>query len=145
MGKQVVLVHSIPEARLADVLRDGLKAESEFQDFGLEMRRNVIYCWLCKEDDKMYASDQSADRLYVAITVDEDRCRVADMDVISIAMAYANGWSGKPRNPEASSLFAEAYRVTSVLISEYSAGMFYTPEVLVKGDIAPECIRVHDE
>jgi hypothetical protein len=145
MGKQVILLHSIPEARLADVLRDGLKAESGFQDFGLEMRRNVIYCWLCKEDDKMYASDKLADRVYVEITVDEDRCTIADMEVIGIAMAYANGWSGKPRNPEASRLFAEAYRATSVPISEYSVGMFWTPEVLVKGDIEPECIRVLDE
>ena len=46
-------------------------------------------------------------------------------------------------NPsEAARLFAEAYRVTSVPLAEYVEGMFSTPEVLVKGDVGPECIRL---
>jgi hypothetical protein len=50
--KLAQLVHSVHKSQLVIVLKDGLKAISTFDDFlGLEMRRDVIYCWLRKEDE----------------------------------------------------------------------------------------------
>lgn len=141
MPRAVRLLHSVPKAELEQVLSHGLKAVSSFDDFGLEMRRGVVYCWLRAEDDRMSSGGQRADRAYVEATVEEERCVAADMDWISTAMTYAQGAMGKPRNPEAARLAAELYRVTAVPLSQYTPGMFSTPEVLVKGDIAPEDIR----
>ena len=141
MGKQVSLIHSVPKSRLAEVLNDGLKAISEFADLGLEMRKGIVYCWLRKEDDKMSFNDQRTNYAYDEVTVGEERCTVADMDLSSIALMYLQGSGGKPRNLEASQLLAETYRVTAVPLSEYRPGMFWTPEVLVDGDIPPDCIR----
>jgi hypothetical protein len=142
MGKQVSLMHSVPRSRLAEVLQTGLRAGSEFADLGLEMRRGVIYCWLRREDDKMSSGGQRADHTYVEVTVDEERCTVADMEWSSLALMYLQGQGGKPRNPEASRLLGELYRATAVPLSEYRPGMFWTPEVLVKGDVPPEFVRV---
>ena len=143
MGKQVSLLHSIHKSNVDQVLRNGLKATSSFDDLGLEMRRGVVYCWLKKEHDKMRG--QRAGYGYVQVTVDKSRCRVADMDFISIAMMYLQGSKGKPKNEEAAQLLADLYRVTSVPLSEYTEGMFWTPEVLVKGDIDPDYIRLISE
>ena len=79
------------------------------------------------------------------MTVDQDRCRVAEMDFAGIAMMYLQGSGGKPRNEEAARLLADVYRVTSVPLSDYTEGMFWTPEVLVKGDIDPDCIKLISE
>jgi hypothetical protein len=141
MGNQVSLVHCVRESQLAEALRDGLRATSEFADLGLEMRRGVVYCWLRREDDKMSSGGQRADCAYLEVTVDEERCTVADMEWSSLALMYLQGQGGKPRNPEASRLLAELYRATAVPISQYRPGMFFTPEVLVKGDLSPGCIR----
>jgi len=141
MGKQVSLIHSVRRSRLAEVLRTGLKAGSEFADLGLEMRRGVVYCWLRKEDDKMSSGGQRADYIYVEVTVDEEHCTVADMEWSSLALMYLQGQGGKPRNLEASRLLGELYRITAVPLAEYRSGVFWTPEVLVKGDVPPECIR----
>lgn len=142
MGKQVTLVHSVRKSRLAEVLQTGLKAVSEFADLGLEMRRGVVYCWLRKEDDKLSAGGQRGDFAYVEVTVDQERCSVADLEWSSIALMYLQGSGGKPRNLEASRLLAQVYLVTAVPLSEYRPGIFFSPEVLVRGDIAPECLRV---
>ena len=57
-------------------------------------------------------------------------------------MMYRQGSGGKPKNEKAARLLAEVYQVTSVPLSDYIEGMFWTPEVLVKGDIAPDCIKL---
>lgn len=142
MGQHVRLLHSIHKSKLAEALSAGLKAASEFPVLGLEMRRGVVYCWLDKADDRLGSGGQRADFVYLQVEVDQDRCLVADMDLITLAMMYHQGSGAKPKNPEASRLLAEAYRVTAVPLSEYTPGMFCTPEVLVRGDIAPECIRM---
>jgi hypothetical protein len=90
MGESVILLHSVHKSRLAEVLRTGLHATSEFSDLGLEMRRGVIYCWLRKEDDKMSVAGQRADYTYVEVTVDKGRCAVADMDWSSLRSALAS-------------------------------------------------------
>jgi len=133
----VALPRSIHKSKIDEVLRNGLKAVSEYDDLGLEMRRGVVYCWLRKEDDKLSSGGQRADYVYVEVTVDQDRCRVAEMDFAGIAMMYLQGSGGKPRNEEAARLLADAYRVTSLPLSDYTEGMFWTPKVLVKGDIDP--------
>lgn len=140
MGKQVRLLHSVHKSKIDEVLKNGLKAASEFDDLGLEMRCGVVYCWLRKEDDKMWG--KRADCVYVEVTVDEDRCQVAEMDFASIAMMYLQGSDSKPKNEEAARLLAEVYRVTSVPLSDYTEGLFSTPEVLVKGDIDVDCVKL---
>jgi len=137
---QIKLLHSVPQAKLSIVLQEGLRATSSFDDLGLEMRQNVVYCCLKKEHNKMW--EKNPDYAYVEVTVDRSRCRVADMDFASIAMMYRQGSQGRPKNSEAARLLAEVYRVTSVSLDEYREGMFWTPEVLVKGNIEPGCIRV---
>ena len=140
MGKRVRLLHSVHESNIDSVLENGLKATSSFDDLSLEIRRGVVYCWLRKEDDKMWG--KRTNHVYVEVLVDEGRCRVAEMDFASIAMMYLQGSGGRPRNEEAAHLLAEVYRVTSVPISDYTQGMFSTPEVLVKGDIDPHSIKL---
>jgi hypothetical protein len=142
MGQQAKLIHSIHKSRLDEALDTGLKAISQYADLGLEVRRGVVYCWLRKEDDKLGAGGQRADYVYLQVTVEQDRCTVADMELSSIALMYSQGSGGKPKNVEASRLFAEAYRITSVPLSEYKRGMFWSPEVLVDGDVGPECIQI---
>ena len=135
---RVTLLHSVPRAAIKAVVRDGLKASSEFDDLGLAVRRGVVYCWLRREDDRMWG--QNPDYVYVQVTVDSSRCRAADMDFSSIALMYRQGQGGRPRNAEAAALAAKLYEATSAPLTEYREGMFSTPEVLVKGDIAPEAI-----
>ena len=142
MGQRVRLLHSIHKSKVAEALRTGLKAASEFPALDLEMRRGVVYCWLDKADDKLASGGQRADFVYLEVEVDQDRCLVADLDLISLAMMYHQGSGGKPKSPGASRLLAEAYRVTAVPLSEYTPGMFCTPEVLVMGDIAPDCVSM---
>jgi len=139
-AEKVKLLHSVPRANLESVLKEGLKASSSFDDFGLEMRRGVIYCWLHPEDDKMWG--KNPDYAYLEVTVEPSRCRVAEMDFASIALMYLQGQNGKPKNPEAVALLAKLYEVTSVSLSEYREGILWTPEVLVKGDISPQDIAL---
>ena len=120
--------------------KEGMRAVSEFDDLDLEMRKGVVFCWLQKEDDRMWG--KRADYVYVTVTIEEDRCTVAEMDFASLSMMYRQGSGGRPKNHEAVRLLAELYRTTSVPLSRYKEKMFSTPEVLVKGDIGPESIEV---
>ena len=139
----VALVHTAPRAQLSTIRADGLKAQSTFADLGLSMRRDVVYCWLRPEDDKM--SGASSDHVHLQVSVEAARCRVAEMDFASIALMYLQGQGGRPRSPEAGALLARLYEVTSVPLSDYRCGMFSTPEVLVKGDIGPASIELLPE
>ena len=136
----VTLLHSAPGSQLDAILRTGLQARSAFEDLGLAMRRGVVYCWLKLEHDKMWGCKPHY--VHVEVTVDASRCRVADMEFASIALMYLQGQGGKPRNIEAAALLARLYELTSVPLSEYREGMFWTPEVLVRGDIAPADVTV---
>jgi len=141
VGKTVRLFHSVPTAVLPQVLAQGLRATSEFPDFDLVLRKGVVYCWLRPEDEKMSSGGQRPDHVYVEVEVEEDRCVVADMEWISLAITYAKGFGGRPKNAEAAKLLARLYEVTAVPLSQYVSGMFFTPEVLVRGDIGPGLIR----
>ena len=138
MGRQVRLLHSVRKSRVDTVLKEGLKAASAFDDLGLEIRRGAVFCWLHKEDDRMWG--QRSDYAHVEMTVDEDRCRVAEMDFASLAMMYRQG-TKRPKNERAARLLAELYEATSVPLPQYTQGIFSTPEVLVEGDVARECMR----
>ncbi len=141
MAGQVKLVHAADESVAGTIPEAGLKAMSAFDDLDLEMRRCVVFCWLRKDDDKLSSAERQEHRAYFEVSVHEDRCRVADMDLASVAMMYRQG-TRKPKNADqAARLLADAYRITSVPLAEYESGMFWTPEVLVRGDIGPECIR----
>jgi len=140
---KIELLHSVPCTSLESVLKEGLRASSNFDDLGLEMRRGVIYCWLRPEDDKMWG--QNPDYAYLRVKADPSRCRVAEMDFASIALMYLQGQNGKPKNPKAVALLAQLYEVTSVPLSEYREGILWTPEVLVKGDISPQDIALISE
>jgi len=142
MAKPVKLLHSLHRSRLAETLQNGIKALSAFDDLGVEIRQGVVYCWLCRADDKRALHGQQPDHIYLEVTVDESRCTVADMEYSSLALMYRQGWPTKPKNEQAAQLFAQIYQVTSVPLAEYTPGIFFTPEVLVKGDIAPEDVRV---
>ena len=141
MGKLVKLHHSLRGSCRQLVLAEGLQARSEYSDLSLEMRRDVIYCWLRRDDD-LWGPEH--DRVYVEVTVLEDRCTVAEMDFSSLALMYLQGRMGRPRNEEAARLLAEVYRVTSVPLAEYRDGSFSHPEVLVKGAIGPKDLRLLD-
>ena len=143
MGEQIRLIHTIHKSKVEQALKVGLQAVSTYDDLNLDMRCGVIYCWLRKEDDKMSQGSQRPDFVCLEVMVEKERCIVADMEWSSLAMMYKQG-AKKPQNMEASRLLAELYRVTAVPLSEYTNGTFFTPEVLVKGDISPESIRERD-
>ena len=139
--EQVCLIHAIHKSMIGQSLRVGLRTVSEYDDLNLDMRCGVVYCWLRKEDDKMSGGGQRADFVYLEVTVERERCVVADMEWSSLALMYKQG-QGRPQNMEASRFLAELYRVTAMPLSEYVEGAFWTPEVLVKGDIPPESVRL---
>jgi hypothetical protein len=145
MAEKVTLLHAAPRDRVRQILESGLRVESSYFDLGLSLRQGVVYCWLSPEDDKMSAGGQRPDHVYLEVEVDQDRCTVADMDFISLAQMYAEGLRGRPRNPEAARLLAAVYEATAVPLSRYAPGMFFTPEVLVKGDVTADAIRPPSE
>ena len=140
MGKQVVLYHKAPRVDLDEILRVGLLSRSGFDDLDIEMRRGVVFCWHKTEDDKMWGNDP--ERVYLEVTGDSERCRVAEMDLAGVAMMYRQSLKQPPNAAQAARLLAEVYEITSVALSEYVPGMFFSPEVLVAGAIEPSSIRV---
>ena len=142
MTKQVRLIHSLHQSKLQEALQSGLRAGSDYDDLGLDIRQNTVYCWLRKEDDKLSSNGQKPEHVYLEITVDEDRCTVAEMDFASLALMYRQGQRGKPKDERVAALFGDIYRLTSVPLCDYKPGVFWSPEVLVKGEVEPECIRV---
>lgn len=131
----VRLLHATPKWKVDTILTEGLKPSSAFNDLGLSLRQGVVYCWLRREHDKLWGSNPGY--TYLEVTVDDSRCKVADMEWSSLALMYLQG-NLKPRHPEAARLLAELYEVTSVSLDGYREGMFFTPEVLVSGGVRPE-------
>ncbi len=135
------IYHYTSKENLSKILLEGLKATSRYEKFS-DIRKNVVYCWLFPDHQKIFSEDD----ICLKIEVEESRCIVAEMDYISFAMMYKYGgkkYGGKniPINNEASDLFARLYKVTSCAISEYEDN-FFTPEVLVQGNIAPDRIKI---
>ena len=129
------LFHFTDIANKDNILKNGIKASTKYEIF-TPIRENAVFCWLNKKDNKLINDNQ----ICFKIDVDTDRCLIADMDYISMAMMYkynpkGEGIAKKPVNPKAENLFVQLYEVTAVKPCDYYDGMHFSPEVLVKGDI----------
>ena len=129
------LFHFTDSANKDNILENGLKASTKYEIF-TPIRENVVFCWLKKEDNKLFKDNQ----ICFKINVDDERCLIADMDYVSMAMMYkynpkGEGIAKKPVNPKAENLFIQLYEVTAVKPCDYYSGIHFSPEVLVKGDI----------
>lgn len=138
----MLLYHFTKKENIKRILQEGLIPKSNYETF-TQLRNNVVYCWLSPDDQKIFTDED----VCLEVTVDEENCIVAEMDYISFAMMYKYGgkkYGGAniPVNEEASKLFVKLYEVTSMPLSRYEKGNFFTPEVLVKGIIKPENIKV---
>lgn len=136
------LYHYTKKENVDRILAEGLIASSGYEAF-TELRQNVVFCWLSPDSQKVF-DDNS---VCLELTVDDNSCIVAEMDYISFAMMYKYGgakYGGKnvPVNLQASELFVRLYEVTAVPINEYAAN-FFSPEVLVKGNIDAKYIKIY--
>lgn len=136
------LYHYTKKENVDRILAEGLIASSGYEAF-TELRQNVVFCWLSPDSQKLF-DDNS---VCLELTVDDNSCIVAEMDYISFAMMYKYGgakYGGKnvPVNLQASELFVRLYEVTAVPINEYAAN-FFSPEVLVKGNIDAKYIKIY--
>lgn len=139
----VKLYHYTKRNHLEDIMNDGLIPTSQYESFS-NLRENVVYCWLSPDDQKLFNSDE----ICLEICVSEERCIVADMDYISLAMTYKYGgtkYGGKniPVNLKAAELCVKLYEATSSLLLNCERDNYFTPEVLVKGKIEPKDIKVY--
>lgn len=136
------LYHYTNKSNLDKILNEGLKASSKYEAF-TDLRKDVVFCWLSPDDQKIFSEDE----ICLEITVDDNLCTVAEMDYISFAMMYKYGgakYGGKnvPVNEKASDLFVQLYEITALSISEYDHN-FFTPEVLIKGNVDAKNIKVY--
>ena len=139
----MTLYHYTNKANLDQILTNGLKASSRYESFS-ELRKDVVFCWISPNEQKIFSDDE----ICLELTVEDSRCTVAEMDYISFAMMYKYGgakYGGKnvPVNHKASDLFVQLYETTALPISNYDDN-FFTPEVLVKGNIDSQNIKVYD-
>ena len=135
--------HYTDKTNLDNIMKNGLKPASRYESF-TDLRKNAVFCWLSPSDNKIFSDDT----ICLEITVDENDCMVASMDYISFAMMYKYGgatYGGMniPINETASELFVKLYETTAIPLSQYEDGNLFSPEVLVKGNILPENIRVY--
>jgi hypothetical protein len=128
----MILYHYTKLANKDNIVKYGLKAFSKYEVLS-PVRENVVYCWISPTDNKIVQDDQ----ICVKINVSDDRCYVAEMDYISMAIMYKNGEMNKPKNNEVANLFIQIYELTAIPLRSYKDKVFFTPEVLVKGDILP--------
>ena len=137
------LYHYTNRVNLDKILTEGLKASSKYESF-TELRKDVVFCWISPNEQKIFSDDE----ICLELTIEDSRCTVAEMDYISFAMMYKYGgakYGGKnvPVNHKASDLFVQLYEATALPISNYDDN-FFTPEVLVKGNIDSQNIKVYD-
>ena len=136
------LYHYTNKVNLDKILAEGLKASSRYESF-TDLRKEVVFCWLSPKDQKIFGNDE----ICLQLTVDDSLCTVAEMDYISFAMMYKyggakNGGKNLPINHKASDLFVQLYETTALPISEYDDN-FFTPEVLVKGNVDAKNITIY--
>lgn len=136
----IELYHFTQRRLAAPILTHGLYPSAKFHHLGLEMRRNVLYCWLSPDDDRMEYR-QNPEYCCLSALVEPDRCLVADMELATQAYQYLRGVGGKPQDGERARQFAQLYQSTAVPVDRYRPGLFEAPEVLVKGPITPERVR----
>ncbi|MBQ8163118.1 MAG: hypothetical protein IJZ93_01955 [Clostridia bacterium] len=141
----MIVYHYTDKSNLDNIMKNGLKATSRYESF-TELRKNVVFCWLSPSDNKIFSDDT----ICLEVTVNENDCIVASMDYISFAMMYKYGgakYGGMniPINETASELFVKLYDTTAIPLSQYRNGNLLSPEVLVKGSISPENIRIYND
>ena len=124
------------------IIKNGIKAFTRY-DILSPIREDVVYCWLNKEDNKLINNNQ----ICFKVNVDDGRCLIAEMDFISLAIMYKRGRQvadtiKKPINDRATGLLTELYEITAVKPCDYYSGVFFTPEVLVKGDIQASLVEL---
>ncbi len=139
----MTVYHYTDKSNLDSIMKNGLTATSKYEAF-TELRKNVVFCWLSPSDNKIFSDNE----VCLEISVDEKNCIVASMDYISFAMMYkyggkAHGGMNLPVNERASELCVKLYETTAMPLSDYEDGNLFSPEVLVKGDIAPCNIRIY--
>ena len=136
MGDNIMtLYHFTDRSNKNTIIQKGIIACTKYTTLS-KIRENVVFCWLKKEDNKLPKENE----ICFKVTVDENRCLIADMDYISIAMMYHDnineeGLIRKPKNKEAVKLLVKLYELTAVQPFKYYEGMHFTPEVLVAGHI----------
>ncbi|MDF2630057.1 MAG: hypothetical protein K0R39_3888 [Symbiobacteriaceae bacterium] len=128
------LYHFTPQSAVASILIHGLFPSGRFHDLGLQMRRNVVYCWLSPDDDRM-GYGENAGYECLRVLVEPERCLVADMDLATVAYQHMRGVGAKDRDPEQARQYAERYHATAVPAAQYRPGLFTAPEVLVSGPV----------
>lgn len=133
----IELFHFTRKDLLAPILTHGLFPSAKFHDLGLEMRRNVLYCWLSPDDDRMGYRENPEYECLKAL-VEPERCLVADMDLATLAYQYMRGAGGKDRDLDQARHYADVYRSTAVPVDLYQPGLFGAPEVLVKGPVSAD-------
>lgn len=139
----ITLYHYTNKNNVDRILLEGLIPLSRYANF-TDLRRDVIYCWLSPDDQKIFSDGD----VCLEVLVDEVNCIIAEMDYISFAMMYKYGgkkFGGKnvPINQEASDLFVKLYEVTAQPIWNYEKDNYFTPEVLVKGAVKSENIKIY--
>ncbi len=137
------LYHYTNRSNLDKILNEGLKASSRYEAFS-DLRNDVVFCWLSPKDQKIFSDDE----ICLELTIEADLCTVAEMDYISFAMMYKYGgakYGGKnlPVNHKASDLFVQLYEITALPIGDYDDN-FFTPEVLVKGNVDAKNIKLYE-
>lgn len=135
------LYHFTERKNIDDIMKNGILTSSKYEIFS-SIRDDVVFCWVSPEDNKM----QFEDPVCLKVNVEENLCKIADMEYISLAMMYKYGGGNNkglntPVNIEASNLLVKVYEVTAVSLENFK-NHFFTPEVLVKGAIKPEHISI---
>ena len=139
----MIVYHYTDKSNLDNIKKNGLKSTSRYESF-TELRKNVVFCWLSPSDNKIFSDDT----ICLEVTADENDCMVASMDYISFAMMYKYGGAkygglNIPINETAAELFVKLYDTTAIPLSQYRDGNLLSPEVLVKGSISLENIRIY--
>ncbi len=140
----MTVYHYTEKSNLDSIMKNGLSTTSRYESF-TELRKNVVFCWLSPTDNKIFSDNT----ICLEVIVDEKDCIVASMDYISFAMMYKYGGAKHgginiPVNETASDLFVKLYETTAIPLSQYKDGNLLSPEVLVKGSISPENIRIYN-
>lgn len=133
--------HFAREEQLESILAEGLKAISRYNRLPSRLRQNVVYAWLTPSHDRM-GYRGNAEYACLRLTVLEERCLVANMDLISAAWVNWIGAGGQPRDQAMAERLVHVYDETAVPIEQYRSGLFRAPEVIVFGNVEPKSITL---
>jgi hypothetical protein len=134
----VQLYHFVHRDACTSILNQGLHPVSRFKTLGSTLRTNVVFALLHPAQDAMgYARD--AAYICLALTVEDQPCYVASMDIISAA--YVKSLQHSAESLQCQQQLVKHYDESAVAAQHYEQGYFRAPEVLIQGSIAPHHIR----